>query len=303
MDERLDCAIVGAGPGGLTAAIYLARFRRPIAVFDGGRSRARWIPESHNCPGFPSGISGDDFLARLSAQARACGARIEPGEVVSIERRAGDDGDFVLESAATRIVARSVVLATGCEDLVPRIERLEEAVACAALRFCPICDAYEAIDRDIAIHGPVAATTSHAKFLRTYSKRVTLVPSDRPADATTRARLHAAGIACTEAASDVRFDGERCIFTIDGRPRGFEVVYAMLGSRQRSQLALALGAACDEEGALHVDSRQETSVPGLYAIGDVVSALNQIAVATGHAAIAATAVHNRLPQRRAPDRA
>lgn len=300
MDERLDCAIVGAGPGGLTAAIYLSRFRRPIVVFDGGRSRARWIPESHNCPGFPSGISGDDFLARLSAQARSWGARIEPGEVVSIRRRGAVEDDFVLESAATRIVARNVVLATGCEDLMPRIERLEEAVACAALRFCPICDAYEAIDRDIAIHGPVAAAPSHAEFLRTYSKRVTFVPSDRAADGKTHAQLRAAGIGCTEAASDVEFDGERCVFTIDGRRRAFDVVYAMLGSRQRSQLALALGAACDEEGALRVDSRQRTSVPGLYAIGDVVSALNQIAVATGHAAIAATAVHNSLPQRKAP---
>ena len=69
----------------------------------------------------------------------------------------------------------------------------------------------------------------------------------------------------------------------------------MLGTRQNSGLAIALGAAIDEEGALRVDRDQLTSVPGLYAIGDVVSALNQIAVATGHAAIAATHVHNALP--------
>jgi thioredoxin reductase (NADPH) len=76
MTAMLDCAIVGAGPGGLTAAVYLTRFRRPIVVFDSGNSRARWIPESHNCPGFPSGIGGDAFLARLAAQARDSGARV-----------------------------------------------------------------------------------------------------------------------------------------------------------------------------------------------------------------------------------
>ena len=69
----------------------------------------------------------------------------------------------------------------------------------------------------------------------------------------------------------------------------------MLGSQPRSELARALGARTDEDGGLFASKHQETSVPGLYAIGDVVSALHQISVATGHAAVAATAVHNRLP--------
>ena len=61
MTEPLDCAIIGGGPGGLTAAIYLARFRRAAVVVDTAASRARWIPESHNCPGFPTGVSGRDY--------------------------------------------------------------------------------------------------------------------------------------------------------------------------------------------------------------------------------------------------
>lgn len=299
MTVLLDCAIVGAGPGGLTAAVYLSRFRRSIGVFDAGNSRARWIPESHNCPGFPSGISGDAFLARLAAQARSFGARIESGAVTSIERHSDADDGFALDVDGSRFDARCVVLATGCEDVMPQIEGLEEAVACAALRFCPVCDAFEAVDRDIAVHGPFASAARHALFLRTYSERVTVVPADTDASADPQQgrRLREAGIAATSVPTDMRFDGERCTFLIDGRRRVFDVVYAMLGSRQRSELALSLGARCDDEGALHVDSHMRTSVPGLYAIGDVVSALNQIAVATGHAAIATTAVHNALSPR------
>jgi thioredoxin reductase (NADPH) len=299
MTALLDCAIVGAGPGGLTAAVYLSRFRRSIVVLDAGNSRARWIPESHNCPGFPSGISGDAFLVRMAAQARSFGARIESAEVASIERLGNDYEDgFALDSGGARFDARCVVLATGCEDLMPRLEGLEEAVACAALRFCPVCDAFEAVDRDIAVHGPFASAARHALFLRTYSPRVTVVPTDADASAHPRGQeLHEAGIAATSVPTDMRFDGERCSFLIDAQRRTFDVVYAMLGSRQRSGLALSLGAHCDDEGALHVDSHLRTSVPGLYAIGDVVSALNQIAVATGHAAIAATAVHNALSPR------
>ena len=67
--------VVGAGPAGLTAATYLARFHRRFAVVDAGESRARWIPASHNCPGFPHGIGGGDLLARLRKQAETFDAR------------------------------------------------------------------------------------------------------------------------------------------------------------------------------------------------------------------------------------
>lgn len=148
---RVDCLIVRAGPGGLTAAIYLARFHRRIAIVDEGRSRARYIPKTHNYPGFPRGLSGPELLERL------------PG----------------------------VRLADGSEHV-------------------------------------------------------------------------------------------------------FATLYPTLGCRMRSDLARNLGARCTEAGEVVVDSHQRTSVPGLYAVGDVVSALNQIAVAVGHAAIAATDVHNQL---------
>ena len=74
-----------------------------------------------------------------------------------------------------------------------------------------------------------------------------------------------------------------------------DVLYPALGCRLRSELATSLGARCTDTGALKVDERQETSIPGLYAAGDVVSDLHQLAVAIGHAAIAATAIHNGLP--------
>ena len=89
----------------------------------------------------------------------------------------------------------------------------------------------------------------------------------------------------------MRFDGSRCSFLLDGQRRAFDVVYS-LGKRQNAGLAAALCAATNDEGALLVDHDLLTSVPGLYATGDVVSALNQIALATGHAAIVATHVHN-----------
>ena len=80
-----DGAVVGGGPAGLTAALYLARFRRSCLVVDAGSSRAAWIPRSRNYPGFPPGISGNDLLARLREQAAGYGARLEHGQVEHIE--------------------------------------------------------------------------------------------------------------------------------------------------------------------------------------------------------------------------
>ena len=68
--DVFDCAIIGGGPAGLTAAIYLSRFHRGVVVIDGGDSRASWIPRSHNHPGYPEGIHGNDLLARMRAVMR-----------------------------------------------------------------------------------------------------------------------------------------------------------------------------------------------------------------------------------------
>jgi thioredoxin reductase (NADPH) len=291
MSEILDCIVVGGGPGGLTAATYLARYRRGVRIFDTGCTRAGWIPKSRNCPGFPQGVGGEELLQRMRDQARKFGVETVSEEVTALHREAEW---FLIRHGDSELRARHVILATGCEDVTPDLDGLADAIECGAVRMCPICDAFEAIDTTIAVHGPADKAASHARFLRTYSANVALVPSTAETDDALRAELEGDGIELTPVPASLLFDGKRCVFELDGTPRAFDVVYPMLGLISRSSLAVGAGAECDEEGALIVDAHQMTSVDGLYAIGDVVSALNQISVATGHAAIAATDVHNRL---------
>ena len=111
----LDCLIIGGGPAGLTAAIYLARYRRQALVVDAGESRAALIPESHNYPGF-QGIAGPALLERLRAQARRYGAELRRGTVSALAR----DGDvFTAVADGERLRARTVILATGLVDKKP----------------------------------------------------------------------------------------------------------------------------------------------------------------------------------------
>ena len=113
-------------------------------VVDGGKSRARWIPESHNCPGFPHGIGGTALLGKLREQARGFDVRIEDGRIGKLER----DGDAFLATAedGRRWRARFVLLATGVVDVMPAMDGLAEGIARHAVRLCAVCDGYEASD-------------------------------------------------------------------------------------------------------------------------------------------------------------
>ena len=290
-DERFDVIVVGGGPAGLTAATYLARFHRRCVVLDAGDSRARWIPESHNCPGFPSGVAGTALLDRMRAQAGQFGARLANATVTSIAR----DGDgFVVGSDDAQWRAGKVMLACGTADVLPDVPWIEDAVQCGAVRICAVCDAFEATDARLGVYGPADTVLGHARFLRSYSRDVSVLPIGEPSDAD-RDAAAAAGIACLPPDGTLAFDGRRCRYEVGGEAFAFDTVYPYLGFRTCKDLIRAAGIACDDAGEIVVDRHQMTSVPGLYAIGDMVSGLNQIAAAVGHAAVAATHAHNALP--------
>jgi thioredoxin reductase (NADPH) len=295
MPEIHDCLIIGGGPAGLTAAIYLARYRRRVLVADSGQSRAAWIPKTHNYPGFEDGISGKALLRKLREQAEEYGAKFQQAEVTALEK----DGDvFITRINDETLRAKRVIMATGIVDETPQLPGLREAVYEGALRFCPICDGYEARDQRIAVLGHAETGYRKAIFLRTYSKDVTFLCIDEPQHVpdSCKQELHHAKVAFPkDRAVDVDRSGEKiAVLLQSGAHLEFDVLYPALGSDTRGDLALKLGARANETGNLIVNDAQQTSLPGVYAAGDVVSDLHQISVAVGHAAIAATRIHNEL---------
>jgi thioredoxin reductase (NADPH) len=171
----IDCLVVGGGPAGLTTAMYLARYRRNILLIDSVHSRAALIPQSHKYPGF-SGIAGPELLLRLREQAQAYGARVESGEVHSVQLLGEEEG--FLAKANGREIVRCVVVATGLIDERPPVQGLTDPVAGGAIRFCPVCDGSEAMDKRIGVLGTMQAAGKKALFLRTYSRHVSLFPTD-----------------------------------------------------------------------------------------------------------------------------
>ena len=296
----LDCAIIGGGPAGLTAAIYLARFHRQVTVFDRGGSRASLIPRSHNHAGFPEGIPGNELLVRMRAQAEMYGATVEAGNVTAVT--ADGEGDWRVEVAGTVHPARTVLFATGVDNRYPDIPKDEHdrALAEGKLRYCPICDAYEATGQRIGVVGAESHGVAEALFLRRYSREVTLFTlRECELHEKDRANLADAGVHWDPrpvARYDFGGEGVRLHFA-DGEVAEMDTLYPALGSDPNIELIGQLGLQRDEGDCVLTDRHYRLGLKGLYAAGDIVAALDQISVAMGHAAVAATAIHNDLRDR------
>jgi thioredoxin reductase (NADPH) len=294
----LDCLIIGGGPAGLTAAIYLARFHLDILVVDGGKSRAAWIPCTRNHAGFPDGISGTELLQRMRDQACKYGAKIENEFVTKLERDE-ETGLFTATWGSGCATARAVLLATGVTNRRPPIdEKLhDDALSRGLIRYCPICDGYEVTDRKIGVIGSDSHGVAEAVFLRSYTADVTLIAPDKsmrlkPED---QQKLREAGIDCVDGPTQAVAiaDDHIVIDTAEGH-YAFDSIYPALGSDTHVQLAEMAGAALSSEECIKVDAHQRTSVPGLYAAGDVVIGLDQISHAMGEGGVAATTIRNDL---------
>ena len=291
----VDCLVVGGGPAGLTAAIYLSRFRRRTRLIDAGNSRAALIPRSHNFPGFPDGISGVEILSRLKEHAHRYGAEVEHGMVGTLRCR--EDGLFEATAEGKRLTARRVILATGVVDNLPEIDNIKAHIDAGRIRLCPVCDGFEVSEKPVAIYGPADHVLNKALFLRNYTSNLTLLCTDEvncPAELA--GELKRAGVDLpTECVDRLHWDGTAISARLrSGVERRFASVYPAMGSRPRSALYKQVGGDPTLEGCIDTDEHQRTSIPGVWAIGDVVDALDQMAVAIGHAAIATTDVHNSL---------
>jgi len=294
----LDCLVVGGAPAGLTAAIYLARFRRRVRVVDAGESRASLIPRSHNYPAFPDGIGGDELLDRLRRQAIRYGAEIVEGVVTRAQRRDGGGVEVTIADEAAH--ARTLLVATGVADVEPRLPNLEHAIRRGLVRHCPICDGYEAIDCATAVLGHGEKGLREALFIRTFTSSLTLftLGENEAVDPSLEREVRDAGIAVVDTPlAAVETEGAHLVglATADGRAFRFDTVYSALGATARNDVARALEARCDGQGLVAADAHQRTSVDGVWVAGDVVAdALNQIVVGMSHAATAATDIHNVL---------
>ena len=309
-----DVAIVGGGPAGLSAAVWLGRYRHRVVLFDSGDPRNWETRGIHGYLGLPDVIPMD-LRARGREEARRFGAELVDAHVERATRL-GDE-EFSLEvyplevtkatpreletrniPAAQCITARRLLLAFGIKDVWPDVEGLERCYG-ETVHHCPDCDGYEAMGARIAVIASGRSAVGMAFALSTWSDTIAICTNGAPArlEQEHASKLDALGIPVyTERITRVLDDGRavRALQLSDGREVPCERIFFSIGHRPADDLAVQLGCVRDDEGMIEVDYAFHTSVRNVFAAGDIVPGPHLGIVAAAHGAIAAVAIHKSL---------
>jgi thioredoxin reductase (NADPH) len=289
-----DCIVVGGGPGGLVASLYLKRFLRKVLLIQSGTPRAAWIPSTHNLIGYFHGISGPTLLRRLNQQIADLGVPI----LYATAHVLRWNGGFKVQTSRGAYLTRKVVLATGIEDIQPAVDNVLELRRSGLLRYCPVCDAFEHRHQKLAVFISNEAGLDRALFMIPYARKLHIVAPPGVVSRTKRTHLRKRGIQFIQGpleSMELQRTRQGLWIRAAQRDFGVDAAYVEMGSRVRDEAFKGMkGLRRIKEGYLITTSEQRLSVPGLFAVGDCVNQLGQVSVAAGQAAIAATAVHNDL---------
>ena len=292
--ERVDVAIVGGGPAGLSAALMLGRCLRRVVIVDAGEQRNR---KAHAIHGYLTrdGTSPTELLRAAETDLlRYPTVTLRSGIVTGVT---GARGAFEVRTAdGAAIFARRILLATGVIDVVPGIAGLPELFG-QSVHHCPHCDGYEYAGRPIGVYGQGPLGVEAGLAMLAWSDDVVLFTDGHPLAPEERRRCEGLGVAVRDERV-VRLDGtdgrlERVVLA-GGQAVTRAALFLVAGQREQSELAKALGCAVDELGVVVADEHSVTSVPGVYVAGDASIGEQLVVVAAAQGAIAATKIHASL---------
>jgi thioredoxin reductase len=305
-DRVIDVGIVGGSFAGLSAALYLARARRSVAVFDNGLTRNRFADAGH-------GFLGQDGRApdaiRLTARKDVMAyptVSLFEDTVESIDMH---DGFFALRSREhSPLTVTRLILAFGMADVLPAIPGLQECWGRSAMQ-CPYCHGYELADRPTGLLMTGEATLHQAMLIPEWADDLLLFSNGHAIDDEQRHALATRGIAIVDGVvSEVEYrDGAMSAIILDsGRRIAREVLYLATSARPSCDLADQLGCRM-EDGPfgpfIQVNDKQETSVPRVYAAGDITRAAYGSTFAAADGVRAGVACHRSLIGATVPQRA
>jgi thioredoxin reductase len=290
-----EVVIVGGGPAGLSAALVLGRARRRVVLFDSGEYRNAAARRMH---GFLSrdGVAPGELRRIARAELRPY-ASVELRETAVINARATGGGFEVMARDGEPVRCRKLLLATGVVDELPPLPGVE-ALYGRVVHHCPYCEGWELRDQPLAVYGGGDACAGALAFELMAWSRDVVVCSDGPVGLSPAwaARLARRRVRVVETRV-ARLEGDDESVTIvlrDGERLQRRALFFNVGRRQRSDLALRLGAATDGSYGVEVNKYEATRVPGLYVAGDATRDVLQAIVGAGEGCQAAVAIHSAL---------
>lgn len=287
MAQIYDSVIIGGGPAGLSAGIYLGRALRSVLVLDTGEGRTKWNQRNDNYLGFPNGIRSGELVRRGRLQAEKFGVEFHNARVQKIERD-GEILQIVLDKKSFQ--ARTLIFSTGVTDVWPAFPHAKRYVA-KSLFWCLHCDGFRVIDKRTVVLGnsDEAATTAlqlldftpHVEFI--CETEVSISPEKQEQLHDNEILLHQSRI--------VKARGKNgqllALHLENGACVELDYLFSALGQVPNSQLAAELGVELGENGCIKVDAEMHTNIPGVFAAGDVTNLpAQQVATAVHQGALA-----------------
>jgi thioredoxin reductase (NADPH) len=266
-----EVLVIGGGPAGLSAALYLARYDRHVALFDSGFGRSSWHQTIHNYIGFPGGVPAR-HLRELGRQQIGDYSQIECLDY-KIESLRQDGNDFVATGQAGEWRGRSVIICTGVIDHYPHFDGWEAYVG-KSMFWCITCDGYGCKGKRVVVIGNTNDAVSEALQLGRFTDQLMVLTNSHENHITPafEERLHKASIPFIhdKIESVIGRDGQlEAIQTQGGRRIELDQLFSQQGATPQSELAADLGVGLSDAGYILVDTEQKTTVPGVYAAGDV----------------------------------
>jgi len=295
--KTTDAIVIGAGPAGLSAAIYLARYDRSCVVFDAGHGRSTHHQMNHNYLGFPGGVPAVK-LRELGMQQLAEYPQIdvEKHKVVDMERL-GDE--FVATGQFGSYQARVVIICTGVLDHYPHFHGWENYVG-HSMFWCITCDGYSSKGKNILVIGHTDSAAGEAVQLSRFSNRLTVLTNSHSNEISKKFqdRLATFNIPVIHDKIEraVGTDGQLvAVLTADGLHIELDALFCTQGATPEVRLATDLGVTLFENGYIDTDIEQKTNIPGVFAAGDVTRIhSHQITTAVHEGATAASAANYYL---------
>jgi thioredoxin reductase (NADPH) len=294
-----DALILGGGPAGLSAAVYLGRFTRSVLVLDAGAGRSSFSQVNENYLGFPDGVTTRELRELGRRQAERFGVEFKEARVERVERVANPpDARFRAVTTEGEFEGRTLLFATGVTDVWPEVPGVRDWVG-RGVYWCITCDGHRTRDRRIVCVGNTdeAATTTLQFLLFTRDVALVADPDKARFSDARRAALAAQGVPLhlsrpERLETDPAGDALAAVCLEDGTRLPCDLVFSLLGVRPNTQLAREMGLALDGEGYVEIDEEGYTSVPGVFAAGDLTRMYTQQVASAVHAGAEAAQTMN-----------
>ena len=296
VDDLYDCIVIGAGPAGLSASLFLARYLRRTLTFHHNSPRNEYAHGVHGFLGH-HGIRPGELLARGRDEVTSHGGLIIEACVTAVEKVAPEH--FRVTAGERVFEAQRLLLATGLRDLTPDCPGFREFYGWSVFH-CPDCDGYEVKDKRVAVLAYDKNAAGFTENLLTWTRHITLLTDQRELSKDNEEKLAALDVAIrTDAVAALEGDAstkqlQRVVFA-EGKPLECDALFFNLGTELATNFHETLACRLDPEcGLLWVDDTQQTSVEGVYGAGDITPNSQLAVVAAAEGAMAAIHIHRSL---------